>query len=485
MYHTSILNYSMTSLSSLQKILAALILLVIVFFSLFHITESPPFGFDEGWAFHLATNISRVGESVTQFSPGHLERSSIISVGYPLLYPLAFWFKLFGGGILQARLMMVLYMFGFVFVSFTFLRRIYGNAIALSSIALLSTFPPFYTFGKEIIGEVPVLFFFVLSLLCLHLAFGNPRRKLFWLIMAGFSVGLCVASKTMALALIPVLFVGAFLAFRKGLATWKDIGIVAVSTLLPIVVWVFTNFAPGDTLASILNYYTNPSVLTNKTSTFFVNLRMFFSGIGPLFVLSFIGIWTVGLWLRLQARAKILVEEYLAFLFALVLMFSLLFRYWDARYYFPIQVLGILFAPASLFYILQRTKIFPIGILLLSVLGLYQLSYHSYIADSYTSTLTAGMSEFFAKVPDSTSVFFYNTPQALAFFHGTNYYQRTAIFEKWGLGSEYATIAREGRVDLRVLGPPMLEADATLPLDKYVEVAKFREIRILKKKAAR
>ena len=143
-----------TSLSFLQQILVALILLIVVFFSLFRITESPPFGFDEGWAFHLATNISRVGESVTQFSPGRLEHSSIISVGYPLLYPLAFWFKLFGIGILQARLMMVLYLLGFVIASFTLLRRLYGNTIALSSLAILSTFPPFYTFGKEIIQAI-------------------------------------------------------------------------------------------------------------------------------------------------------------------------------------------------------------------------------------------------------------------------------------------------------------------------------------------
>ena len=460
----------------------ALILLVFIFFGLFRITESPPFGFDEGWAFHLATNISRVGQSFTQFSPGTLEHSSVISVGYTLLYALAAWFKLFGIGILQARLMMVLYLLGFVSVSFFFLRRMYGNAIALSSIALLSTFPPLYTFGKEIIGEVPVLFFLILSLFCLHLALGNPKRKLFWLIIAGVSAGLCIATKPMALILIPVLFLGALLAYRRGLVSWRDIGIVAVSMLLPIIVWVFTNFAPGDTLTSTLNYYTNPSALTNKTATFFVNLRMFFSGIGPLFMLSFIGIWTVGLWLRFKARAKILVEEYLAFMFALALMFSLLFRYWDARYYFPIQVLGILFAPASLFYILQKTKIFPVGISLLSVLGLYQLSYHSYIADSYTSTLTADMSEFFAKVPDSTFVFFYNTPQVLAFFHGLDYYQRIAIFDKWVLGSEFVPIVTTGRVDMLVLGPPMTEADQEVSLQNYTEVMKFGQIRVLKRR---
>ncbi len=34
-----------------------------------------------------------------------------------------------------------------------------------------------------------------------------------------------------------------------------------------------------------------------------------------------------------------------------------------------------------------------------------------------------------------------------------------------------------------VLGPPMLKEDQEVSLDKYVEIAKFREIRILVRKA--
>jgi len=56
------------------------------------------------------------------------------------------------------------------------------------------------------------------------------------------------------------------------------------------------------------------------------------------------------------------------------------------------------------------------------------------------------------------------------------------MFKKWVLGSEFAPIATGAKVDMLVLGPPMLEEDQELPLDKYEEVAKFREIRILRKK---
>ena len=470
-------------LSSLQKILAALILLVIVFFSLFRITESPPFGTDEGWVVQIASNISHFGIDGLQFSPGNIEHVSVLtSVGYPLIYPLAFWFKLFGIGILQARLMMVFYMLGFVFVSFIFLRRMYGNAIALGSLAILATFPPFYTFGKEVIGEVPVLFFLILFLLFFNLATSNSKKKRFWLTMAGFSAGLCMASKTMALAFIPVLFVGAILVWRRGLASWKDIGVVAVSAVIPIAVWLVVNFQSGDSLSSVANYYFNPSALTDRTATFWLNLRKLFTNVGSLFMLSLIAVWIVGVIARLKTKTKIPLEEWIALIFSMVIIFSLLFRYYDARYLFPVQVLAILFFPYSLYSLLQKTRIYLLGIVVLSVLGLYQLSFRSYIADSYGSTTTADLSNYFSLIPSSASIFFYNTTNAVPFFSGSNYYQRITMFKKWVLGSEYAPIVREGRVDLLVLGPPMLEADAMLPLDKYAEVAKFREIRILKRK---
>ena len=482
----------MTPLSFYQKMLVVLILSVIIFFGLFHITESPPFGFDEGWATHIATNISRIGIDGTQFSPGNIGHVPLISVGYPLIYALAFWFKIFGVGILQARIMMVVYMLGFAIISFLFLRRLYGNNIALASLAILSTFPPFYTFGKSVIGEVPVLFFLMLFLLSFNLATNNPKRRKFWLILSGVVAGLCIITKTMALVFIPALFVGAFMAWKRKSVSWKDIYIVTISTIIPIIVWIITNFQPGESLAYVADYYSNPSALTDKTATFWLNFRMFWSGIGPLYMLSLIFVWIIGIIIRLKVRTRIFTEEFIALTFSTLLILSFLFRYWDARYLFPVQVLGILFAPYSLYSIwlampikldiIKKTRIFYFGVIILCILGLYQLSFHSYIADSYKSTRTEDLSRYFSSIPDSTSIFFYNTPNMLPFFHGNNYYQRIAIFEKWVVGSEFAPIVNAGRVNMLVLNPPMTKADEKLSLDNYVEVAKFGKTSILKRK---
>ena len=470
-------------LSSFQKILVVLIFSTITFFGLFRLTESPPFGFDEGWAVQVATNLSQVHLDGLQFSPGNIEHVSVLtSVGYPLLYTLAFWFKLFGVGIFQARLMMVVFMLGLALTSFSLLRRLYGNIMALSALAILATFPPFYTFGKEVIGEVPLLFFLTLSLLGFHLSAENPDRKRFWLFLTGIAAGLCIVTKTMALVFIPVLVVGALIALKKGRVSWRDIGVVALGTIMPIAVWLLANFQSGDSVASALDYYSNPSALTDKTATFFQNLRLFFSGGGALFMLSLMTFWVSGVVIRLKTKKKIHLEESVALLFALVIMLSLLFRYWDARYLFPVQVLGIVFAPYSLLNVFKKNKLFLCGVTVLCLANLYQLSFNSYIADSYKSTTTKDLSDYFSSVPESTSVLFYNTANVVPFFGGRNYYQRIAMFKKWVLGSDYLPLVKEAKVEMLVLGPPMLEVDQKFPLDKYLEVAKFREIRIFKKK---
>ena len=300
----------MTSLSSLEKALAVLILIIIVFFSLFHSTESPPLDFAEGWAIQVAANLSERGVDGLQFAPGTFEHVSVLtSIGYPLVYAQAFWFKLFGAGILEARVMMALYMLGFAAVGFFLLRRLYGATVALSSLAILATFPPFYSFGKSVIGEVPLLFFLTLSLLCFNLATNDPHRRRLWFVLAGTAAGLCVVTKTMALALVPVLLIGAFLALRKGVVSWKDIGIIALSASIPFAVWLIVHFEPGDSFASILNYYTNPSALADRTATFSLNLEKLFTNIGPLFMWGAMLVWVSGVILRMKAKIKIPVEE--------------------------------------------------------------------------------------------------------------------------------------------------------------------------------
>ncbi len=472
-------------LSRAQWAIAGLILATIVFFSFFRVTQSPPFGFDEGWAVQVATNIADHGADGLQFSPGDIQHVSVLtSVGYTLIYVQAFWFKFFGAGIFQARILMALYMIGFAILAFVLLRRLYGNGIALAALALLVTFPPFYAFGKAVAGEVPLLFFLTLFLLCFNLAMNNPRRKLFWLIAAGLSAGLCVVTKTMALAFAPVLVVGGIIAYKKGLVTWKEIGIVAICAAIPVVVWILVNFQKGDTLASVWDYYSNPSALKEHASTFSRNIRKFFTEAGAIYALGLVIVWIVGIAIRFKKQVRVHTEDYMALIFSLVLLVSFMRVYGDARYLFPIQAMGLMFCPYSIYLILrQRTALFGSLITVLAVAGLYQLSFRSYIADTYKNDSQAQVTRYFETVPESTVVFFYSAPNVVPLFHGANYYQKIVMFEKWVLGSDFATVLSSDKLDMLVLNLEMSKADASIPLTGYTEVATFGKVRILKRKS--
>ena len=74
-----------------------------LFCATYRLTESPSVWYDEGIYIQSATNAIQHGKVGFQFSPGTITHISRVSVGYPLIYPLAIWFKIFGVSVLSAR----------------------------------------------------------------------------------------------------------------------------------------------------------------------------------------------------------------------------------------------------------------------------------------------------------------------------------------------------------------------------------------------
>ena len=93
-----------------------------------------------------------------QLAPEKITPISHLTVGYPLIYPLALLFKIFGISILKARVLMVFFIMSLVLISYLAIKKRYGLNQSLLSIALLVTFPPLYGNGKSVLGEVPGLF---------------------------------------------------------------------------------------------------------------------------------------------------------------------------------------------------------------------------------------------------------------------------------------------------------------------------------------
>ncbi len=499
----------MKPLSPLQKILAATILGLLVFFSLYKLTESPGFGFDEGWAVQVATNIATRGIDGLQFAPGYYQHVSVLmSVGYPLIYALAFMFKLFGAGIVQARIMMAVYLVGAVALGFSLIRRLFGNGYALASFALLATFPPLYAFGKAVAGEGPVQFWFLAFLLCLSMALaapsdGSSSRRRFWFMLAGFTVGICIVTKTMAISLIPVLGFASFIAYRRNLVTWKDVVAVITCAAVPIATWVIVNFQRGDTLASVADYYGNPAAVTDKIANIKHNLIFLLSTTAGRTTIALLGVWLVSVLVRVVRRIKensfwqglisaLSLEETIALTWAVVITCAFFKLYGDARYLFPIEVIGLLFLPNSLSVIWARitaiAHITPrinavwIAVGCIALLGLYQTAFHSYVATLYSSHFEDDLQAYMSEVPTSTAILFYNATQVVPLFHGTNYYQRIVMFEKWQLGTVPAPLINNGKVDMVVMNSAPGSVDSHMSFVGYTTVARFGQLSIMKKK---
>src|SRR3989344_6789566 len=148
-----------------QKIVLVCILGVVITASLWHLEDSPRTWFDEGIYLNVAKNTASQGIYNIVLAPGIMGDMSYISTGYTLLLPIALAMKVFGPTLLVARLVMVGFLVGLVLLVFLYIRRISGVWPALLSAGLLVTFSALYGHGKNVLGEVPGLFYLVFAVL--------------------------------------------------------------------------------------------------------------------------------------------------------------------------------------------------------------------------------------------------------------------------------------------------------------------------------
>lgn len=403
---------------------------IILFFSTFRLTESPSVWYDEGIYFQTAANLANQGIAGMQFAPGYIDSiSHQLTVGYPLIYLLALWFKIFGASIIAGRSLMVLFMLGLLIVSFILSKRLFGTKPAIGTLALLTTFPPLYGNGKSILGEVPGLFYLALFLLCFNLARASISRKMFWFIIAGICAGLAIVTKPIFLLLLPAIVIGVIVEWKRGGMGIREVLGAAGAGVLPIITWLFVQFQPGDSLKSVLSYYANPSDMTNILQAVLANVRNLFTDLGPLFLVGMMIVWLVSLWLRRKNHKSIRTEEIISIAFSLLVIAAYPRTAGWYRYLFPAQIISLVFSPYALLVIAEQVTLvwkqraLILIFTLLAGLGAYQTMFNSWVAEAYGSRKTAFWQEYFEKLPDSISIFFYDTPEVAMFDRSSNYYQ--------------------------------------------------------------
>ncbi len=445
----------------LRSWIAAALILATVFFAFFRLTESPSVWYDEGLYIQMADHISQGEPSGFQTAPGKIENVSKVSVGYPLTYPIALLFRIFGYDIATARVFMAACIILLVIFSYLLARRSFAAGAALFSLALVSMFPPLYGNGKSVLGEVPGILYLVISLYALNRGLKGSR---FALVLAGVFAGLSAVTKPIFILIVPAFVIALFVARKSHGLRAKDILVAIISAAAPVLVWIVTQFGMGDSFREIVGFYANPQPGQGILATLGSNLAHIFSDFGLLYLVIVMAVWIISFIVRRKSSRAIGLVEAMAFTFSLLIVLAYLRTAGYNRYLFPAQMISLIYFPEAISWVFSRAReklrlsplfqstLVPLGVLLLFVAGIYQLMFNSWVADSYSSHKTEFWQEYFTS-HDLQNVLFYDVPEVAIFARNPEFYQYILMAPASGInvGSANLVGLKEGTFDTVIM----------------------------------
>jgi hypothetical protein len=168
---------------------------LILFFALWNLTHFPRTWYDEGSHLHVPKTFVTHGVYADLSSEGYRHYGPTIGVGPTVLLPIAGAFQAFGIGLLQARLVMVIYLLATIVVFFQLAKVLGGAKLAWAATAIFVTSQSIslFEYGRQVLGEVPGLFFILAGLLLWFTGWSKSG----WLRLAavGLLLGLGVVTK--------------------------------------------------------------------------------------------------------------------------------------------------------------------------------------------------------------------------------------------------------------------------------------------------
>lgn len=364
----------------------AVILASVTLFSFSALTTKPRIWIDEAKSIELARNFLNFGKLNIQIAPGEFTDFPEIlqSTGYPVTVPLAIFFKLFGYGLVQARIYMLGWMLAALGAVFLLGKRFFGDSSAALAVLLIASFASFYDSGRTVVGEIPGFVF-----LALGLYLWLERGSYF---SAGFWWGLAVVTKPSVFTWIIPAITLIFLFERRDF--FKRIFAVGAGMLPAALGWIFLVLEKPlsrSSWANILNFYQNPyhapslleNVLTNLSGALYSTTLVYF---GILFVAVLAG-W------HWSEEAKIRKFYQFAALYSIFAFIYYLRSPGWLRYILISELLILALIPFSVSRIAERFKKSGFPIVILTSLFLVQGIHLFTAADIFYSNVAILASE--------------------------------------------------------------------------------------------
>jgi len=455
------------------KLIFILGLGLVLFLATYKLTESPPVWLDEGVFTQVAINLAQFGEHSIMTGPGNFVSAWFATTGYSVTVPIALTFKIFGINLFVARSLMAVFIILMALVSYFLIKKEFDWLWASLSLLLLATFAPLYGNGKSVLGEVPGLFFLVSALFFLNIS-QITKRKSYYL-FTGVLIGLCVITKPIFLVLIPAV-IGAFYLKRKTIPNLIEQGIfLSLGFGLALIPWLLIQFS-GSSLVQVFGHYANPYDLPFKI-VLLTNLKQFISEAQPIYFLLLFVVWLLAYFRRFYKKQFISLTETTALVFS-VLIFIAYFRIeGHYRYFFPAQVLALIYLPNSLgvlFFSYSR-KIIVVIVVILIIFQSYQTIFHSWVATYYQSTRSAEITNTFSSLPKTKKIFIYQAPETVVFLAGQDYYQFFQITKLIVVGQDNLKMLMAGEMDFVVVPISLYQTQENLfkPYLKFKEFGKY------------
>lgn len=339
---------------SREKILWTGLVLLIAWFSLFNLPYAPHTWFDEGSHLHVPKALVQLGVYADVSSEGFRYHGPTIGVGPTVMLPIALNFQIFGIGMWQGRIIIVLYLLLACWAIYKLGAQLYGKHIAFLSLVLLLasrtlSYEGAIEYGRQVLGEIPGTAFLIFGIFCWLKAIEQPTKR--WLIGSGLGFGLALVTKNQFTLIVPpTLILIALLDwqyYRAG--TWRLRLIPMFIAGFCAVGWIVAQFqflTPGGFLQSMQEEGSAASgsilVLDWNASLRAAQYMLRPDLYGGLLIPSLL----YGLWQARQRSAHGLAQALLVLLVGLWLSWFLVSLGWP-RYAFPaIAVSAVLVAKA-------------------------------------------------------------------------------------------------------------------------------------------
>jgi len=254
---------------------------------------NPHSWYDEGIYLHISRILEEYHIFGIQLGQNQFAPLNLITVGYPVFLPVATVFHFFGVGIAQARGVAIAFMILFLGIVYLYSSKYLGKFSAIASILLLLSFSPFYGNGRNVLGEIPGMFFLMMGVYFFEIFL--EKKSKFKLIFAALFFSITMSTKPTFLIIGPILFFLLVIYLAKKKIKLNHFVIFFVSLIPPLVFWVITQFGGFTNIFKIFNHYANPYGLSDVIPVILNNIVRFFTESTPihflfLFLVVFIGI---------------------------------------------------------------------------------------------------------------------------------------------------------------------------------------------------